>query len=148
MYGTSKHNNLEELLPQIHNLSESNSIKFHHPLLSALKSVFTYECETLMLLLDATAEMASWNYLPSLLKINEAQGKLETWVKVFHSRDTRRLGIFKAPQLPQLFQWMMKFKCMSVSKFSLYFHEVLSRHSTPQDMKVLYAKQSLDYIQL
>ena len=147
-FGSTKQNNLEDLLPQIHNLSETSGSKFHHPLMSALKSSFAYECDILMHLLDANVEMASWNYLPALLKINETQAKLDTWAKIFQLRETRRLGLFKTPASPQLFQWLMKFKCLSVSKFTLYFYEVLSKYSTPQDLKTLCAKQSLDYVNL
>lgn len=113
-----------------------------------LKTVFAYECEILMHLLDANVEMASWNYLPALMKIQETQAKLDTWAKVFQLKETRRLGLFKTPHSPQLYQWLVKFKCLSVSKFTLYFHEVLSKYSTPQDMKTLCAKQSLDYVNL
>lgn len=147
-FGTSKQNNLEELLPQIHKLSQTNDAKFHHPLMTPLKSSFSHECEILAHLLDANAEMASWNYLPALLKINETQAKLDTWAKVFQLKETRRLGLFKNPTSSQLFQWLMKFKCLSVSKFTLYFYEVLSKYSTPQDLKALCAKQSLDYVNL
>jgi len=116
--------------------------------MSPLKTIFTYECEILVGLLDANVKMASWNYLPALLKINETQTKLETWARIFHSKETRRLGLFKTPQPPQLYQWLMKFKCLSVSKFTLYFHEVLSKYSTPHDMKIFCAKQNLDYVNL
>jgi len=143
-----KQSNLEDLVPQIHYLSETSSAKFHHPLMSPLKTIFTYECEILMGLLDANVEMASWNYLPALLKINETRTKLEAWAKIFNAKETRRLGLFKTPQSPQLYQWLMKFKCLSVSKFTLYFHEVLTKYATPQDMKILCAKQSLDYVNL
>ena len=148
-FGTSKQGNLDDLLPQIHQLSETSGMKFHHPVMAPLKTVFSYECEILMHLLVANVEMASWNYLQALLKINETQAKLDTWAKVFQLKEARRgLGLFKTPSSPQLFQWLVKFKCLSVSKFTLYFHEVLSKYSTPQDMKTLCAKQSLDYVNL
>lgn len=135
-------------MPQIYHLCETNGPKFHHPLMAALKTSFSYECDILMHLLDANVKMASWNYLPALIKINETQAKLDTWARIFHMRETRRLGIFKSPSSPQLFQWLTKFKCLSVSKFTLYFYEVLIKYSTPQDMKALCAKQSLDYVNL
>ena len=147
-YGSSKQSSLEDLLPQIQTLSESSGSKFHHPLLAPLKTTYSFECEILMQLLSANVDLASWIYLPSLLKINEAQAKLDTWARILNSKETRRLGLFKTPQLPQLYQWLVKFKCLSVSKFTLYFHEVLSKYSTPQDMKTLCAKQSLDYVNL
>lgn len=143
-----KQNNLEDLLPQIQKLSETSGGKFHHPLMAALKSSFAFECEILLHLLDANVKMASWNYLPALLKINETQAKLDTWAKIFQLKETRRLGLFKSPTSPQLYQWLMKFKCLSVSKFTLYFYEVLSKYSSPQDFKALCAKQSLDYVNL
>lgn len=140
---------MDDLLPQIQHLSQSSGGKFYHPLLAPLKTVFTYECEILLHLLEAHVEMASWNYLPALLKINETQGKLDCWAKIIQLKETRRLGLFKTPlSYPQLYQWLVKFKCLSVSKFTLYFHEVLSKYSTPQDMKNLCAKQSLDYVNL
>ena len=139
---------MDDLQPQINLLSETSGSKFHHPLMEPLKTVFAYECEILMHLLDANVEMASWNYLPALMKIQETQAKLDTWAKVFQLKETRRLGLFKTPHSPQLYQWLVKFKCLSVSKFTLYFHEVLSKYSTPQDMKTLCAKQSLDYVNL
>lgn len=97
-------------------------------------------------LIEANVEMALWNYLPALLKINETQAKLETWAKTMHYRETRTFGLFKTPQYPQLFLWLQKFKCLSVSKFTLYFYEVLSKYSSAQDMKALCAKQSVDYV--
>jgi hypothetical protein len=116
--------------------------------MAPLKSSFAYECEILTHLLDANVEMASWNYLPALLKINETQAKLDTWAKIFQLKETRSLRFFKNPSSPQLFQWLLKFKCLSVSKFTLYFYEVLSKYSTSQDLKTLCAKQSLDYVNL
>lgn len=97
-------------------------------------------------LIEANIEMALWNYLPALLKINETQAKLETWAKIMHYKETRTFGLFKTPQYPHLYLWLQKFKCLSVSKFTLYFYEVLSKYSTPQDMKALCAKQNVDYV--
>lgn len=50
--------------------------------------------------------------------------------------------------LAQLYLWLVRFKCLAVSKFTLYFHEVLAKYAAPHDMKLLCAKQSLDYVNL
>ena len=56
-------------MPVVRQLSESNGRQFHHPLLEPLRTTFAFECDILALLLAASVDMTSWNYLPALLKV-------------------------------------------------------------------------------
>lgn len=43
-----------------------------------------------------------------------------------------------------LVQWLVKFKNITVSKFSLYFHSILAQQTTAAEMKFLSSKQTFD----
>lgn len=50
------------------------------------------------------------------------------------------------PNYPQLFLWIKKLKGSLVSKFSVYFNELLAKNSTPSfDMKSYCSKLPVDY---
>ncbi|KAF8786356.1 KICSTOR complex protein C12orf66 like protein [Argiope bruennichi] len=51
----------------------------------------------------------------------------------------------KPPPAPGLYTWLRNLKAALVSKFTLYFHEILSKQTTPADMKNFCAKASFDY---
>jgi len=60
---------------------------------------------------------------------------------------TKKLGFVPSPKVwsPVLHGWMSRYKNALVSKFSLYFFEVLCRQGSLSDVKVLTAKTSVDF---
>nr|XP_027211344.1 KICSTOR complex protein C12orf66-like [Penaeus vannamei] len=84
--------NFDELLAHVTDISMNNSRNFHHPLLTPLKTSFTYECDILMHLLRSQIEMQFWRFFPSLLHLHDAHTKLNTWHAVVQSKETKKYG--------------------------------------------------------
>jgi len=64
------------------------------------------------------------------------------------SQQGKKLGFVsssKSLSLPALYQWHTKYKRLLVSKFSLYFYDVLSRQAPRSEMKHLVSKASVDF---
>ncbi|KAG7168760.1 KICSTOR complex protein C12orf66-like [Homarus americanus] len=144
--------NFEELLSHLIDVSAKNSRNFHHPLLTPIKTGFTYECDILIHLLRSQIEMQCWRFLPSLLHLHDAHSKLNSWHTLVQSKETKKYGFgssfLKSSPLPALYQWFWQAKAAFVSKFSLYFHETLAAQSSPADMKALISRQgqACDYV--
>jgi len=60
---------------------------------------------------------------------------------------TKKLGFVPSPKVwsPALHGWMSRYKNALVSKFSLYFYEVLCRQGSVSEVKALMAKTSVDF---
>ncbi|GFT01754.1 KICSTOR complex protein C12orf66 homolog [Trichonephila clavipes] len=158
------------LLNIVTEIVKTNAKYFHHPLLSPLKSSFSFECESLAKLLEAEVHMQNWRFLPSLLCLHDAHSKLGAWVAVPKEVNTVTHGLlnpqfanhecclqcvnklkkstanaYRAPPTTPLYNWLRTLKGELVSKFSLYFHEILSKQTIPVDMKSYCTKTSYDY---
>lgn len=150
--GCTRTGNCEELNVHISQIVQNSQKNFHHPYLTQLKTTFSYECDVLAQLLNAQHELQQWLFLPSLLHLHAAHIKLNSWGASSQLRESRRLsfspaGFLKPVQLPHLYQWLVKFKGFLVSKFTLYFHEILSKQTTHQEMKNLCSKAPMDIYQ-
>lgn len=149
--GTSRCGGSEELHVNILSIMLANQNQFHHPNLSHLKTSFSYECESLTKLMSAQLELQQWTFLPSLLHLHEAHSKLSAWGALAQMKESRRLpfspGFLKNTQLPLLYLWLVRFKGYLISKFTLYFHEILGKQTTVQDMKSLCSKAPIDFYQ-
>ncbi|XP_034257046.1 KICSTOR complex protein C12orf66-like [Thrips palmi] len=146
--GTSKHVRFEDMLNVIEDIADRFSLMFTHISLTSVKTAFNLECEILVNLLKAQVEMQSWHFLPSLMALHGANTRLSAWERTLQSKEVWKLGFsasfLKTNQQPMLVQWLVKFKNISVSKFSLYFHGILAQQTTAADMKFLSGKQAFD----
>lgn len=142
--------NFEELLSILSDISTNHARSFHHPLLSAVKTNFTYECDIQVHLLRGQIDMQSWRFLPSLISLHDANSKLNNWHSFVQSKETKKYGFgssfLKSSPLPILYQWLWQAKAAFVSKFSLYFHETLAAQSSVADMKSYTSRQACDYV--
>ncbi|KAK7081690.1 hypothetical protein SK128_000827, partial [Halocaridina rubra] len=140
----------EELLSILTDISTRHTRCFHHPLLSAIKTNFTYECDIQIHLLRSQLDMQLWRFLPSLISLHDANSKLNNWHSFVQARETKKYGFganfLKASPLPILYQWLWQAKAAFVSKFSLYFHETLAVQSSHADMKGFTSRQACDYV--
>lgn len=145
--GLGRHVNFEDVLAQIQQINLQYQKNFHHPLLGHLKSVFTFECESLVKLIEAQMAMQQWSFLSSLLHLHEAHAKLGAWEVLLQPKENRRtLSLIPRTQtVPPLYQWLWRLKAHFVSKFSLYFHDVLSKQTSTQEMKMLSSKCVTDF---
>lgn len=59
------------------------------------------------------------------------------------------MGLFKnaSNASPALFYWLQKLKGAVLSKFSLYFHDILANQTTPTEMRLFCSKLNQDYYQ-
>lgn len=144
---SGRHIVYDELSSQLEKTIVKHQKNFHHPILGPLASSFSFECEGLLKLLEAQLDMQQWKFLPSLLHLHEAHSKLGAWETLIQPRESRRGLSFgsRSHPVPALYQWLWKFKGALVSKFSLYFHEILSKQTTPQEMKSLCSKAPSDF---
>ncbi|KAM9310960.1 KICSTOR subunit 2 [Gastrophryne carolinensis] len=150
MYSLSsqKFINAEELVNILEAILKKYCSRFHHPILSPLESGFQLEADVLAHLLKAQSLIFEWKFLLSLVNLHNAHTKLQTWGQIFEKQKETKKHLFggqsqKAVQPPHLFLWLMKYKNNLLAKFTLYFHEALSRQTS--EMKTLTAKTNPDY---
>lgn len=141
----------EELLANTSTIAQNNHKNFHHPYLINLKNSFSYEVEILDQLFSAQLEIQQYKYLQSLLHLHEAHCTLCAWGSMSLVRESRRFSFgssfLKSPQMPALYQWLLKLKGFLISKFTFYFHEILSKQTIPQEMKSICTKAPIDFYQ-
>lgn len=120
---------------------------FHHPLLAPIKEGMTIECDTLMTLIKATIDLQHWRFLHSLNNLQDAQSKLNYWAASTFNKDAskRRFKISKTQSAPRLYEWLCKFKDFLIAKFTLYFHDTLSKSFPPSNFRSMCSKLSIDY---
>ncbi|XP_050391403.1 KICSTOR subunit 2 isoform X2 [Patella vulgata] len=144
----SRHGYFEDLVAKLSDIIFSNNKTFHHPLLSPIKSSFTLECEIMHHLLQAQLLLCDWQFLASLLELQQAHRGIITWssmTSVQQPEKSKKSSKGSGHSIPALFQWLQKFHGLLVSKFSLYFYEMLSKQ-TPGDIKNLTAKTTEDFV--
>ncbi|KAK3576014.1 hypothetical protein CHS0354_014856 [Potamilus streckersoni] len=146
--GTNKNLNYDDLVAVITEITQTHSKTFHHPLLSSLKNCFSLECEVINHLLSAQIQMSVWQFFPSIIQLHQAHTKLISWGASAQARESKKsaFGGSKTVIWPALYQWLLKFKCLLVSKFSLYFYDVLAKQTVPNEMKILTAKSTEDFV--
>ncbi|XP_033096186.1 KICSTOR complex protein C12orf66 homolog [Anneissia japonica] len=121
-----------ELLSTVDGLIATHGHHFHHPLLIPIKQRFTLELEVLQGLLKAHQFMLDWQFLPTLLQLHNVHSKLENLGANIRFKEGKKSGVVipsKAVGVPPLYQWLARFKAAQVSKFSLYFHDSLSKQA-------------------
>ncbi|CAG9858763.1 unnamed protein product [Phyllotreta striolata] len=145
--GLHKQNRHNEILTQIETVIEKNSEGFTDICLTPAKAVFSLECEILEQLFRALSRLQKLEFSPSLALIHGAHTRLIAWENKIQSREIWKLGIFKNSPSPALFQWFQKLKGAVLSKFSLFFHDILAQQTTPNEIRQLCAKLQQDYYQ-
>ncbi|XP_072310203.1 KICSTOR subunit 2 [Eucyclogobius newberryi] len=148
--GSQKNINLEELVTTLETVLHKYSSKFHHPIVGRLEEGFQTEVDVVTQLLHCQAQISEWHFLPSLLTLHGAHSKLNAWGQLFQKQKETRKNLFgsqsqKAVQPPHLYMWLQRFYAALLAKFSFYFHETLSRQTTPADMRTLTARTTPDY---
>uniref|UniRef100_A0A3Q3VYK5 KICSTOR subunit 2 n=1 Tax=Mola mola TaxID=94237 RepID=A0A3Q3VYK5_MOLML len=148
--GSQKSINSEELLTTLEAVLHKYSTKFHHPILGRVEESFQTEVDVVTQLLRCQAQVSEWSFLPALLSLHGANSKLTAWGQLFQRQKETRKHLFgghtqKAVQPPHLYVWLQRFQATLLAKFSFYFHEALSRQTTPADMRTLTARTTPDY---
>jgi len=127
-------------------LKEHNN--FHHPLVVPLKQSFSLEVESLCHLLHAQIHMCEWSYLPSVLQLQQAHTKLQSWAENIPIKETKSTfgrSSTKTCTYPPLLNWLLKFKGILLSKFGLYFHDILSKQTVAEKLKMNHSKLTEDF---
>ncbi|XP_055328186.1 KICSTOR subunit 2-like [Paramacrobiotus metropolitanus] len=125
--------------------------KFHHPCLAILESAFSYETEILKSLIDAQLSMANWDFLASLVHINQAHRRLALWPTSVQAPESSLPANYKIAPLksispPALYTWFVKYQTALLAKFSLYFHDVLSKQTgLAAEFRTLLTRNNPDY---
>ena len=150
--------NTNEIISTIREVSHLFTKAFHHPVLDQLKTGFNFETEIITCVLTAEYKLCEWDFLESLLTLRECQSKLHAWRLLSPSNSVReqRLASFKysffvksskkQAEAPALYQWLQRFYCHLLSKFSLYFYTTLNSQAASPDLKGSLSKNSIDYI--
>ncbi|ELT92245.1 hypothetical protein CAPTEDRAFT_174615 [Capitella teleta] len=146
----SKVVSFEDLLNVISEIIQSHQKNFHHPILSPIKCTFSLECDVMYNLLMCQMNICRCQFLPSLLHLHDAHSKLISWAGMAVTRDQQgkklSFGASSRSVVHPLYQWLLKFKGLLISKFSLYFHDTLSRQAPAPEVKALMAKTSIDFL--
>ncbi|XP_030745574.1 KICSTOR complex protein C12orf66-like [Sitophilus oryzae] len=142
----NKHIVYIDILNVIETIIQNNHFGFTNICLTPVKTVFSFECEVLQQLFKAMYELNRLQFLLSLALIHGAHTTLGAWESRMQ-RETWKLGLFKNSPLPALFLWLQKLKGSVLSKFSLYFHDILANQTAPNDMRHLCSKLQNDYYQ-
>lgn len=152
MHSLAAHKNInsDELVSTLEAVLHKYSSKFHHPIVGRLEEGFQTELDVVTQLLRCQALVSEWHFLPSLLSLHGAHSKLNAWGQLFQKQKETRKNLFggqsqKAIQPPHLYSWLQRFHAALLAKFSFYFHEALSRQTTPADMRTLTARTTPDY---
>ncbi|KAK9870985.1 hypothetical protein WA026_009945 [Henosepilachna vigintioctopunctata] len=145
--GLGKHLRYIELLNQAETIIQQNALCFTDISLTPVKATFNLECEILQQLFKALIELQRLQFLPSLALIQGAHARLTAWEGKMQNRESWKLGFLKNNPLPALFQWLQKLKGIILSKYSLYFHNILAQQTTPNDMRGICAKLQHDHYQ-
>lgn len=139
----------EDLVMMCEEIMKENIKKFHHPLLSPIRTVFSYECESLCHLMQAQILMSTWSYLPCVLQLHEAHAKLNSWAGLIPNKEVKSAfgaRSSKTQHFPPLHSWLTKFKAILLSKFGLYFFDILSKQTVPSLLKANLSKTSEDFV--
>ncbi|KAF7229384.1 KICSTOR subunit 2 [Nothobranchius furzeri] len=150
LLGSQKSINSEELVATLESVLHKYSSKFHHPILGRVEEVFQTEVDVVTQLVRCQAQVSEWRFLPALLSLHSSHSKLTAWAQLFQKQKETRKHLFggqsqKAVQPPHLYVWLQRFHAVLLAKFSFYFHEALSRQTTPADMRTLTARTTPDY---
>ena len=150
--------NTNEIMSAIQEVNHMFQKAFHHPVLDPLKGGFNFETEIIACLLTAEYKLCEWEFLESLLTLQECHSKLRDWRMVGPSTSVKEqlLSSFKYSffaksskkqnETPSLYQWLQLFHCHLLSKFSLYFYTTLNNQAASPDLKGSLSKNSIDYI--
>ncbi|XP_074032291.1 KICSTOR subunit 2 isoform X2 [Leptinotarsa decemlineata] len=149
IYGmtSNKHFQYNEIASHIESVIQTHLEGFSDISMTPIKAVFCLEGEILEKLFKALSELQKLQFLSSLTLIHAAHTRLIAWENKIQPREVWKLGIFKNNPVPALFQWIQKLKSAVLSKFSLYFHDILAKQTTSSDMKYLCSKLQQDYYQ-
>jgi len=129
---------------------------FTHPLISGIVANLISECEILSNLLKCQAKLATLTVIEPLLNLKNAQSGLKLLSRSSTSSDPDSphgsnwfsfAASTKPPILPALFSWHKRYYDSLLSKFSLYFHDLLIKQTTPQEMRNQLSKAPENYMQ-
>lgn len=145
--GDNENMTYHDLMTVMNDVIQNHAKAFHHPLLSPLRTLFNWELDVLCHLLQAQILLGDWQFLPSLLQLHSAHSKLHSWLTSATVKEAKKTfgGGSKVSAMPALYHWLAKFKGVLVSKFSVYFHHILSKQSTPNEMKSWLTRAPEDY---
>ncbi|GAU97392.1 hypothetical protein RvY_08699 [Ramazzottius varieornatus] len=141
------------LLTKIEQVMTTYGKEFHHPALSPLESSFSLETEVLKHLISAQLRMLDWNFMASLVHLTHAHRRLQMWTSIQQAEERPaqlpgyRTSPTKTTTWPALLTWFSKYQTALLAKFSLYFHDVLSKQTTLPDLRNLMTKTVPDYHQ-
>ncbi|XP_022091131.1 KICSTOR complex protein C12orf66 homolog isoform X2 [Acanthaster planci] len=141
--------NISDLTVAVGNVISRHAKQFHHPILSSIRSNLSLELEALHAVFMALEHLAQFSFLPALLSLNESQCKLDEWGASIKLREAKKklqtMAPGKVTGIPPLMVWYVRFQAAQLSKFSLYFHEMLAKQALPGDMKTHLSNLSIDY---
>ncbi|CAG9762256.1 unnamed protein product [Ceutorhynchus assimilis] len=143
---SNKHMIYKDFLNEIETIIQRHCLGFTDITLTPMKAVFSLECEVVQQLFKAMVELQKLRFLPSLALVHGAHARLAAWENRMQ-KETWKLGLFKNSPLPTLFLWLQKLKGAVLSKFSLYFHDILANQTTPMDMRHLCSRLHQDFYQ-
>ncbi|OXA61695.1 KICSTOR complex protein C12orf66 isoform X2 [Folsomia candida] len=154
LYGSAKNVEISDLITDIETIlenfsEEQNSIGDSVAILQGILNSVNWELQTMCNLLKVIHAVQTWSYLDATVGIQLANSNLQEWSELVQSNSTtvRKSSFYSStPTLPTLFLWIKKLKGMLISKYTLYFYELLSKHSNSNyDIRNYCTKLPVDY---
>jgi len=123
----------------------------HSESLESYKEVYFLEVGLLYECISMCVSLQSWEFYSSTTHLQAISEKLNRWTELIQNRETRKLS-FASSLLrgvggqadPHLYLWFTKFRAALLSKFSLYFYQVLANQTTGGEMRALTSKLPVD----
>ncbi|CAG5114737.1 unnamed protein product [Candidula unifasciata] len=141
--------NFEDLVVVCEEIQNEYIREFHHPLVSPLRAVCSFECDILCHLLRAQVLMSTWSYLPCVVQLYHAHSKLNSWSDMIPMKEVKTAfgrSTGKISPLPPLYNWLFKLKGFLLSKFGFYFYDTLAKQTVPAELKVALSKCPEDFV--
>lgn len=146
---SSKNVSFEDLFKIINSTLEEFLSKNFLPIVACFKDIYRMECEVMVNLLKMQIHLQKCQYLESITSYACSSKYHSAWHNILFSKEARRLTFGNSSHKtwsPELFEWLNKFKGLLLSKFNLYFFEVLCQNGgNPAEVRNNTAKAQFDF---
>lgn len=146
---------LTDLVNSVKEIDEKYKYRFQLPIFYQLKKSFQLHITILRYLLECANYVQTLKFISSLCKLEEINELLTDWQGMISFSQAKRakkslLRRTLTPNAnsfdaPPFYKWLCQFYLFLLSKFSLYFHEVLDKYTPISEKKGLSSKLEIDF---
>ncbi|EDV23298.1 uncharacterized protein TRIADDRAFT_58437 [Trichoplax adhaerens] len=152
---TEKSLHVSLLIELLNNLLEQHNESIQHLFLKSLRTNIFAEVRALAHLLSAHVEIAEWAFFSSVVQLQHASLALAdvktlAAVNINENKKKSRFSFFQFKsthdsKLARVYQWLMDYFHLLLSKFTFYFYSTLGKYSEINDMRALSTETTCDF---